>query len=250
MNVRDKGVLITGAAGGLGSAMARQLCQRGARVVISDVDDQAGQALADALVAQGHWARYVRLEVTSEAAWQEAAAFTQAECGRLDVLVNNAGINIRKPIEQMSIEEWMKMMAVNTGSVFLGCKTAIPLMRAQGGGSIINISSVCGLIGHRYTPEAYTASKGAVTLLTKSIAARHGADNIRCNSVHPSTVDTPLVRQMLGDPDWAAQRLGEVPLGRLASDLDVAHLVCFLASDGAAFINGAALPVDGGVTAY
>ncbi|MCR4908194.1 MAG: SDR family oxidoreductase, partial [Lachnospiraceae bacterium] len=170
--------------------------------------------------------------------------------GRIDVLINNAGINIRKNLEDMSMEEWCRMMEVNVGSVFLGIKHVLPVMRSQGGGSIINTSSVCGLIGHRYTPEAYTATKGAVTMLTKSVAARYGHENIRCNSIHPSTVDTPLVHERLSDPQFAAERLGEVPLGRLAKASDVAGAVLYLSSDEASFINGVSLPVDGGVSCY
>jgi cyclopentanol dehydrogenase len=162
--------------------------------------------------------------------------------------VNNAGIDIRKPIEEMVISEFNTMMLVNVGSVFLGTKYVIPVMRKQGGGPIINTSSVCGLIGHRYTPEAYTTTKGAVTLLTKSIASRYGSENIRCNSIHPSTVDTPLVQQMFKDPVKKQQRFDEVPLGRLATSNDVANAVLYLASEEASFINGVALPVDGGVT--
>ena len=141
-------------------------------------------------------------------------------------------------------------MKVNTGSTFLGTKYAIPVMRRQGGGAIINTSSVCGLIGHKFTPEAYTASKGAVTMLTKAIASRYAKDGIRCNSIHPSTVDTPFVRKNLEDPVFRSQRLGEVPLGRLATSEDVANAVLYLASEEASFINGVALPVDGGVTCY
>lgn len=250
MNVRDKGILITGAAGGLGSEMARLLCAHGAQVVIADLDEEKGRALAGELAGQGSHAHFVRLDVTREEDWHAAVQFVKDACGRLDVLVNNAGINIRKPVEEMVMAEWMKMMEVNTGSVFLGCKAVIPGMREQGGGAIINISSVCGLIGHLYTTEAYTATKGAVTLLTRAIASRYGKDNIRCNSVHPSTVDTPLVHKMLEDPAWRAQRVGEVPLGRLARAADVANMVLYLASEEGAFINGAAMTVDGGVTAY
>jgi NAD(P)-dependent dehydrogenase (short-subunit alcohol dehydrogenase family) len=141
------------------------------------------------------------------------------------------------------------MLAVNVKGPFLGCKHAIPVLRRRGGGSIINMSSVCGLIGHRYTTEAYTMTKGAVTLLTKTVAVRYAKDNIRCNSLHPSTVDTPLMQEFFKDPERKKERLGEVPLGRLASAADVANAALFLASDEAAFINGAALPVDGGTTA-
>ena len=158
--------------------------------------------------------------------------------------------NIRKPIEEMSFDEWNTMMRINTGTVFLGCKTAIPVMRHQGGGAIINTSSVCGLIGHRYTPEAYTATKGAVTMLTKAVASRYAKDGIRCNCINPSTVDTPFVQELFKDPERKKERLGEVPLGRLATVDDVANAVLYLASEEAAFINGVALPIDGGVTCY
>jgi cyclopentanol dehydrogenase len=142
------------------------------------------------------------------------------------------------------------MMSVNTGSVFLGTKYVLPTMKKQGNGEIINISSVCGLVGHKYTPEAYTASKGAVTLLTKSIASRYAQYGIRCNSIHPSTVDTPLVQEFFKNPDRRAERYNEVPLGRLCSKDDVANAVLYLASEEASFINGLALSVDGGVTCY
>lgn len=244
MNVKGKVILITGGAGGLGRAMAGVLAQNGAKVVLMDLDERGAEAAAEL----GHGARFYRMDVTSEADWAACVGRAASELGRVDVLINNAGINIRKPIEEMSIEEWNRMMAVNTGSVFLGTKYALPVMRAQGGGAIINTSSVCGLIGHRYTPEAYTASKGAVTLLTRSVAARYAKDGIRCNSIHPSTVDTQLLREKLQDPAFRAERVGEVPLGRLATPMDVANAALYLASDEAAFINGCALTVDGGVT--
>ena len=250
MNVKDKVVMITGAGGGLGSEMARLLCKNGAKVFILDLNAELGQATADEICANGGQAWFVKADVTSEADWKAAVDKAVETCGRLDVLVNNAGINIRKPVEEMSIDEWCTMMKVNTGSAFLGCKYAIPVMRKQGGGAIINTSSVCGLIGHKYTPEAYTASKGAVTMLTKAIASRYGKDGIRCNSIHPSTVDTPFVQVLFKDPQRKAERLGEVPLGRLASAQDVANAVLYLASEEASFINGVALPVDGGVTCY
>ena len=251
MNVKDKVVMITGAGGGLGSEMARLLCKNGAKVFILDLDAEKGQQTADEINSSGGTAYFLKVDVTSEADWQTAVNKVIETCGKLDVLVNNAGINIRKPVEEMNIDEWCTMMKVNTGSVFLGCKYAIPVMRkAEKGGVIINTSSVCGLIGHKYTPEAYTASKGAVTMLTKAIASRYAKDGVRCNSIHPSTVDTPLVQALFKDPERKAERLGEVPLGRLATADDVANAVLYLASDEASFINGVALPVDGGVTCY
>lgn len=250
MNVKDKVIMITGAGGGLGSEMAKLLCENGAKVFILDLNAELGQATTDAICAAGGQAWFVQADVTSEADWKAAVDKAVETCGRLDVLVNNAGINIRKPVEEMNIDEWMTMMKVNTGSVFLGCKYAIPVMRKQGGGAIINTSSVCGLVGHKFTPEAYTATKGAVTMLTRAIASRYAKDGIRSNSIHPSTVDTPLVRERLQDPQFRAERLGEVPLGRLATAADVANAVLYLASEEASFLNGVALPIDGGVTCY
>lgn len=250
MGVKGKVILITGAGGGLGSEMAKVLSKHGAKVWLLDLDAEKGQAATDEILSAGGDAWFVNMDVTSEEDWSNAVKLAVDTCGRLDVLVNNAGINIRKPVEEMNIDEWCTMMKVNTGSTFLGCKYAIPVMRKQGGGAIINTSSVCGLIGHKYTPEAYTASKGAVTLLTKAIASRYAKDGIRCNSIHPSTVDTPFVQVLFQDPQRKAERLGEVPLGRLASTLDVANAVLYLASEEAGFINGVALPIDGGVTCY
>lgn len=247
MNVKNKVIIIAGGAGGLGADMTRLLCQHGALVYVLDLDADKGQALTAEIGTQ---AKFIKIDLTSEEGWASAIDSIIKEATRIDVLVNNVGINIRKPIEEMSIDEWNIMMTVNTGTVFLGCKYVLPLMKRQGTGSIINTSSVCGLIGHKFTPEAYTATKGAVTLLTKSIASRYGQFGVRCNSIHPSTVDTPMVAEMLKDPAKKAERLGEVPLGRLAVSSDVANAVLYLASDEASFINGVNLPIDGGVTCY
>ncbi len=249
MNVKGKVILITGGAGGLGSEMGRLLVKNGATVCLLDLDEGKGQEVAKDISKDGEVV-FFRIDLTSEEDWSKVISQIKEKYGKIDVLINNAGINIRKPVEEMTIEEWSKMMLVNTGSTFLGCKYVIPVMKQQKGGAIINTSSVCGLIGHKYTPEAYTAAKGAITLFTKSIASRYASFGIRCNSIHPSTVKTPLVEEMLKDPQRAAERLGEVPLGRLASADDVAQSVLYLASEEASFINGVSLPVDGGVTCY
>jgi NAD(P)-dependent dehydrogenase (short-subunit alcohol dehydrogenase family) len=249
MRLKDKVVLISGAAQGLGAAMARLFAAEGALVCIGDLNAAAGKETAAAIREKGGRAFFVPLDVTCEESWTGAFAAVMQEGGRLDTLVNNAGINIREPIEVMAAENLDTMLAVNVKGPFLGTKHAIPLLRKGGGGSIINISSVCGLIGHAFTTEAYTVTKGALTLLTKSIAVRYAKDKIRCNSIHPSTVDTPLMRELFKDPAKKQERLGEVPLGRLATEADVAAAALFLASDEAAFLNGVALPVDGGVTA-
>ena len=153
----------------------------------------------------------------------KALAEVAKQFGSITVLVNNAGINIREPIEEMAAANLDTMLAINVKGPFLGIKHAIPLLRRSGGGSIVNMSSICGLVGHKYTTEAYTVTKGAVTLLTKTVGVRYARDNIRCNSIHPSTVDTPLVQILFQDPKKKEERLGEVPLGRLATDLDVAN---------------------------
>jgi len=248
MNVKEKTIVITGGCGGLGSEMGHLLASHGANVYLLDLDQEKGLALQDQLKGLGGRVLFAKMDITSPQEWERVVSRIVEKEGHIDVLVNNAGINIRKNLEEMELEEWNTMMLVNVGSVFLGAKYVIPVMRKQGGGVIINTSSVCGLIGHRYTPEAYTTTKGAVTLLTKSIAVRYAKDGVRCNSIHPSTVDTPLVQEMFKDPVKKQQRLDEVPLGRLAKASDVAHAVLYLASDEASFINGIALPVDGGVT--
>ena len=250
MRLKNKIALVTGAAQGLGAAIARRFADEGATVIVCDMNAEAGNATVAAIEGLGGKACFQLLNVTQEQSWIAATANVVARFGRLDVLVNNAGINIREPIEEMKEENFDAMLAVNVKGPFLGIKHAIPIMRQGGGGAIINMSSICGLVGHKYTTEAYTITKGAVTLMTKTVGVRYAKDNIRCNSIHPSTVDTPLVQILFQDPKKKEERLGEVPLGRLATELDVANAVLYLASDEASFLNGVALPVDGGLTAY
>jgi len=253
VRLNGKVALITGAAQGIGAAIAARFAEEGAMVFITDLAakaDSGGKAEAvEAIKAKCGKAFFVALDVTSEQSWIDAFAAVKKEAGKLDALVNNAGISIRENIEDMKVENLDTMLAVNVKGPFLGCKHAIPLLRENGGGSIINVSSICGLVGHRYTNEAYTTTKGALTLLTKSVAVRLAKDNIRCNSIHPSTVDTALVQELFKTPGRREERLGEVPLGRLGTTLDVANAALFLASDEAAFVNGVAFPVDGGTTA-
>ena len=249
MRMRNKVALVTGSAQGLGAAIAKRFAEEGATVFICDLNTDAGNMTVAEIVNKGGKAYFQSLDVTRENSWVNALAFVVANCGKLDVLVNNAGINIREPIEDMKEENLDTMLAVNVKGPFMGIKHAIPIMRKAGGGSIINMSSICGLVGHKFTTEAYTITKGAITLMTKTVGVRYAKDNIRCNSIHPSTVDTPLVQILFQDPKKKEERLGEVPLGRLATELDVADAALYLASDEAAFLNGVALPVDGGLTA-
>jgi NAD(P)-dependent dehydrogenase (short-subunit alcohol dehydrogenase family) len=244
-HLSGKTALITGAAGGIGAEIARRFEAEGASVFVADMNRAEGEKTAASIGAA-----FVLLDVTSEESWKAALATVLELAGRLDILVNNAGINIRKNIEEMDVASFDAMIAVNVRGPFIGIKHALPIMRANGGGVILNMSSICGLVGHKFTNETYTTTKGALTMLTKSVAVRYAKDNIRCNSIHASTVETALVQNMLKDPERRAERLGEIPLGRLASTADVANAFVYLASDEASFINGVALAVDGGLTAY
>jgi NAD(P)-dependent dehydrogenase (short-subunit alcohol dehydrogenase family) len=250
MRLNAKRALITGGAQGIGNAIVETFCREGSTVYIADVNQELGSSVAAKLRENGHNATFVFLDVSDDANWRQVIKQIEEDVDGLDILVNNAGINIRKVIEEMSPEELDQMYSVNIKGPFLGIKHALPVMKKIGGGSIINMSSVCGLIGHMYTPEAYTTAKGALTTLTKAIASRYGKYNIRCNSINPSTANTPLVQEMLKDPERKKERLGEVPLGRMASMQDIAEAALYLASQEGSFINGVALPVDGGVTAY
>ncbi len=250
MRLDKKIAIITGAAGGIGSALSLRFLEEGATVFLCDLEKSPGKELENKILSKWKKAIFFPMDVTSERDWKRLISLLMNLYHKLDILVNNAGINIRKPIEEMDVEEWDTMMRVNVRSVFLGIKHALPLMRKQKSGSIINMSSICGLVGHKYTSEAYTASKGAVTLLTKSAAVRYAKDDIRINSLHPSTVRTDLVNKMLSDPEKMRERLEEIPLGRLATVDDVVNAALYLASDESSFLTGVSLPVDGGLTAY
>ena len=250
MRLKNKKALITGGGQGIGYAVAKTFCREGAVVTIADVKRETGKKAAEQLTAEGGAAIFVFLDVADDDNWKQVCAQMAKEAGGIDILVNNAGINIRKTIEEMSSDEFDQMCRVNIKGPFLGIKNVLPIMKNGGGGVIINMSSVCGLIGHQYTPEAYTTAKGALTTLTKAIASRYGKFNVRCNSLNPSTADTPLVQEMLKNKQWREERLGEVPLGRMAGVQDIANAALYLASEEGSYINGVCLPVDGGVTAY
>ena len=250
--VQGKVALVTGGASGIGHAIAEQLAEEGATVIVADLARRQPENAVSALRQHGS---FRALDVTREDAWIDATDAVVSEFGRLDVLVNNAGIALLKDIEATTLEEWRSLMAVNLEGVFLGCKHAVRVMKGHGGGgSIVNMSSVAGIIGHGGL-AAYCASKGGVRLLTKSVAlhcARKGY-NIRCNSVHPSFADTPMLQTMVAsarNPEKAqAVYKAAAPLGRLARPVDVAQTVLFLASDESTFTTGAELVVDGGLTA-
>jgi NAD(P)-dependent dehydrogenase (short-subunit alcohol dehydrogenase family) len=243
-----KVALISGGARGQGACEARMFCAEGAKVVFGDILDEQGRALEQELKASGADAAYVHLDVTNEGDWRAAVEATERLYGRLNVLVNNAGILIRKGIEETTEEEWDRIMAVNVKGVFLGTKHALPAMRRAGGGSIINISSTAGLVGST-TSAAYTATKGAVRLLTKATAVQHVQDNIRCNSVHPGPITTDMISELVSDADEWALRLQRLPMGRAGAPEEIAYGVIYLASDESSYMTGAELVIDGGTTA-
>jgi len=244
-----KVALISGAARGQGATEAQLFSREGAKVVLGDVLDDAGRQVEAAIRAAGGEATYVHLNVTNEADWRAAVDTAERRYGQLHVLVNNAGILIRKSIEETTEDDWDRIMAVNVKGVFLGTKYALPAMRRAGGGSIINISSTAGLVGSPYGSSAYTATKGAVRLFTKATAVQHAKEHIRCNSVHPGPIDTDMIRDTLSDPVLRDERVNRVPLRRIGTPEDIAYGVLYLASDESSFVTGSELVIDGGTTA-
>ena len=249
MRLEGKVALISGGARGQGAVEARLFAREGAKVVFGDILDEQGRMVEAELNESGADAIYVHLDVTSEADWVSAVEAAVSRYGRLDVLVNNAGISIRKSIEDTTEEDWDRIMDINAKGVFLGTKHAIPAMRQAGGGSIINISSIAGLVGGQFTGGSYAATKGAVRLLTKSTAIQYAKEGIRCNSVHPGLLDTPMTQDLLADPANREMRTQRIPMGRIGTSEDIAYGVLFLASDESSFMTGSELVIDGGQTA-
>ena len=245
--LEGKVALISGGARGQGEAEARLFANEGAKVVFGDILDMEGEKVEAEINETGGEAKYIHLDVTNESEWETAVKESVNSYGKLDILVNNAGISIGKNVEETTLEEWDLVQDVNSKGVFLGTKAAIPAMRESGGGSIVNISSIAGLVGIASAP--YVASKGAVRLLTKSTAVQYGPDNIRCNSVHPGFIETEMIRGILSDSEERAKRLAITPLGIFASAHDIALAVLFLASDESRYMTGSELVVDGGITA-
>ncbi|MGE0153740.1 MAG: glucose 1-dehydrogenase [Reyranellaceae bacterium] len=254
-DLSNRVALVTGGASGIGAETCRALAEAGATVAVGDIQDEPGEALARTL---GHGGFYLRLDVASEPEWQSATDEILRRCGRLDVLVNNAGIGGRGNIENTTVEDWDRINAVNVEGVFLGCKYAVAAMKRTGPGkeksrgSIVNISSIAGIIGSA-GPCAYTAAKGAVRLMSKAIAmecAEKGYD-IRINSVHPGGIDTPILEPLyrhLGKEQAQALIGGMHPVNHMGEPRDIAEAVLFLASDRSKFMTGSEIVVDGGAT--
>ena len=259
MRLEGKVALISGGARGQGAAEARLFVGEGAAVVIADILDEEGMKLEAELRELGVNASYIHLDVTDADQWQQAVEETVNRYGKLDILVNNAGIagmqvsGLDAPkIDGVDAGVWDRIMEVNAKGVFLGTRAAIPAIRDAGGGSIVNISSIAGLVGlplARGASAAYGSSKGAVRLLTKATAVQYAADRIRCNSVHPGYIDTAMTERISSQPAIRAELIGRTPLGRIGTVDDIAYGVLFLASEESSFMTGSELVIDGGWTA-
>ncbi|HEV8439729.1 MAG TPA: glucose 1-dehydrogenase [Methylomirabilota bacterium] len=249
MRLQGKVALISGGARGMGAVEACLFAREGARVVIGDILEPEGKEVEADIAKAGGEAAFVRLDVTREADWANAVATAARRFGKLDVLVNNAGIGGPGRIEDTTLEAWQKVMDVNATGVFLGTRAAIPAMRAAGGGSIVNISSQLGLVGVDNSSPQYQASKGAVRLLTKATAIQYARERIRANSIHPGPIVTPMTAARRADPDQYNLTVSRIPLGRYGEPEEVAYGVLYLASDESLFVTGAELVIDGGWTA-
>lgn len=260
--LQGKVAIITGGASGIGAETSRLFAVHGAAVVMCDVQDELGQTLAQEIRDAGGTAEYFHHDVTSEAEWIARAAATEKKYGKINILGNIAGISGRPAnvtvqasgattgalILDQTLENWNRIMEVNSTGVFLGTKSVIPAMQRAGGGSIINISSICGIVGS-FANAAYHASKGAVRIFSKSAAIQYAKDQIRVNSVHPGFVDTPMARPGLLGNESGKARMDATPMGRFGKPIDIANGCLFLASDESSWMTGAELVIDGGMTA-
>ena len=255
--LQDKCALVTGGASGIGAATARLFAAQGAAVAIADLNGELGRAVADQINQSGGTARFRELDTTDEAQWIDVIGAAEQAFGGLHVLVNSAGISGRdtadqglahRRIEDQSLASWQQVMAVNATGIFLGTKHMIAPMRRAGGGSIINISSICGIVGS-FANGAYHASKGAVRTFSKSAAIQYAPDGIRVNSIHPGFVDSPMTEAAHGRPEVAQERLAATPLGRFGQPIDIAMGCLYLAADESSWVTGAELVIDGGMIA-
>ena len=247
MRLEGKVAIISGAASGMGAEEARLFAREGARVVVADITDDDGEAVAREIEDSGGEAVFVHTDVTSESSWRHAVETTLERYGKVDILVNNAGISSGIFSDPLDVDGWSKIMDVNATGVYLGTRAVIPAMQKAGAGSIVNISSIMGFVAGDYGHPAYHASKGAVRIFTKAAAVRYGPDGIRANSVHPGYM--PPMRTSVRDPADRDEHVRLTPLRRIGETREVANGVLFLASDEASFITGTELVIDGGFIA-
>ena len=245
MRLKDKVAIVTGGAAGMGASTARIFAREGAKVFVADVNDKDGAALAKDI---GGSARFVHLDVSSEADWAKVAEAAVKDFGRIDVLINNAGVSGSDP-DILSMATWDQQMSINAKGVFLGLRTVIPVMQKNKSGAIVNISSISGIAAQQFVHMGYNAAKGAVRMMTKAAAVQFAKDGIRCNSVHPGLMPAMQTSRMSADPEVRAKMLRAVPLRREGRVEEVANANLFLASDEASYITGTELVVDGGFLA-
>jgi NAD(P)-dependent dehydrogenase (short-subunit alcohol dehydrogenase family) len=248
MRLKDKVAIITGAASGMGASTARLFAKEGARVVVADLMEDEGAKVVSEIKDAGGEAMFQTLNVASDTDWESAVAETIAAYGQVDILVNNAGVSGSHP-DRLNIDTWDEQMNINAKGVFLGMRTVIPVMQKAGRGSIVNISSISGIVGQRFVHMAYNAAKGAVRLSTKAAAVQFARDGIRVNSVHPGIMPAMRTSQMTADPELRNKMFSAVPMGREGRVEEVALTNLFLASDEASYITGIEVPVDGGFLA-
>ena len=250
MRLDGKVAFISGGARGMGATEAKLFASEGAAVVFGDVLEKEGQRTEAEIIDSGGKGIFIHLDVASEKSWEKAMSTTIDKFGKLNILVNNAGVSGRALIEDTSVEEWNRIMDVNAKGTFLGTKAALPELKKADGASIINISSQLGIVGSDLgVSAAYQASKGAVRLLTKATALEYASEGIRCNSVHPAPVNTELTAVSRENPEVFAKTKSNIPLGRFAEPMEIAKAVLYLASDESSFMTGSELVVDGGWTA-
>jgi len=251
MRLQDKVTIITGAGGGMGRVAAQLFAAEGARVVVAEYGEAAGQETVELVAKAGGQATFVRVDVSQEGDARAMVDHALATYGRVDCLYNNAGIMPEKDhsVTDTDVDTWDAVMAVNVRGVYLGCKYAIPAMIDAGGGSIINIASFVAILGCSVPQDAYTASKGAVLSLTRSLAVQFGPHGIRTNAICPGPVETPLLMDWLVKDEEAKRiRLARNPTGRFGKPEEIVHMAVYLASDESRWTNGASLVVDGGIT--
>jgi NAD(P)-dependent dehydrogenase (short-subunit alcohol dehydrogenase family) len=244
-----KVALITGATGGIGQATAELFAREGAGLVVTDIAQDTTQELAARLTATGAEVLAVRLDVSSPENWNEAIELTRGRFGRLDILANIAGVVDWPGIEETTMDGWDRVIAVNQTGTWLGMKTAMPLLRASGNASVVNTSSVLGLVGSG-AAAAYQASKGAVWLLTKTAAVEYATRGVRVNSVHPGVIVTPMIQELLDEQGDQQPDIVRTPMRRAGSPAEIAAMMLFLAGDESSFVTGAEFVVDGGLTAH
>ncbi len=248
MRLKDKVALITGGAAGMGAATAKLFASEGAKVVVADILDAEANEVASGIKSNPGEARSQHLDVTSEADWAQAVSATLSAWGRLDILINNAGVSGSDP-DLLSMSVWDTQMNVNAKGVFLGMRAVIPVMQKARRGAIVNISSISGLVGQRVVHMGYNAAKGAVRMMTKAAAVQFARDGIRVNSVHPGMMPPMRTSKLTADPQVRKSLIAPVPMGREGRVEEVAYANLFLASDEASYITGVELPVDGGFVA-